>query len=146
MLSRAVRCVQHATKGTAHLPDDAKWRRDLMDHVVVFLILRARQRGVKRSSGYAWGTSRPEPGPSRRLARLQLPAAFHGLEHGDFVGIFDVAAHRNSHGDAGYAQALPLQLLGEVGGGGFAFDRGIGREDDFLDVALGDAAEQVADA
>ena len=42
-------------------------------------------------------------GSSGPLAALHFPAAFHGLEHGDFVGVFDVAAYRNAHGDAGYA-------------------------------------------
>ena len=32
-------------------------------------------------------------------------------------------------------RSLPLQLLGEVGGGGFALDRGIGREDHFFDFS-----------
>ncbi len=31
-----------------------------------------------------------------------------------------------------------LQLLGEVGGGGFTLDGGIGGEDDFFDLAFGD--------
>jgi hypothetical protein len=57
---------------------------------------------------------------------LHFPPAFHGLQHGDFVGVFDVAAYRDAHGNAGYAQSLPLELLGEVGGGSFSFDRGIG--------------------
>jgi hypothetical protein len=77
---------------------------------------------------------------------LHFPPAFHGLEHGDFVGVFDVAAYRNAHGYAGNAESLPLELLGEVGGGGFALDGGIGGEDDFLDFAAGDAADQIGDA
>ena len=36
-----------------------------------------------------------------REAALHVPAAFHGLQHGDFVGVLDVAADRDSHGDAG---------------------------------------------
>jgi len=80
--------------------------------------------------------------------RLHFPAAFDGLQHGDFVGVFDVAAYGNAHGDAGHAQSLslPLQLLGQVGGGGFAFDGGIGGEDDFFDFAAADPADQVGDA
>jgi hypothetical protein len=37
-------------------------------------------------------------------------------------------------------------LLREIGGGGFAFDRGIGRDDNFLDVAGIDTGNQVRDA
>ncbi|SPE30065.1 hypothetical protein SBA2_480006 [Acidobacteriia bacterium SbA2] len=87
----------------------------------------------------------PLLGPRRRL---HFPAAFHGLQHGNFVGVFDVAAYGNAHGDAGHAQSLslPLQLLGQVGGGGFAFDGGIGGEDDFFDFSAADPADQVGDA
>src|SRR5208282_3852 len=87
----------------------------------------------------------PLLGPRRRL---HFPAAFHGLQHGDFVGVFDVAAYGNAHGDAGHAQSLslPLQLLGQIGGGGFAFDGGIGGEDDYFDFAGADPADQVGDA
>lgn len=31
---------------------------------------------------------------------LQFAAAFHGLEHGDFVGVLDIAAGGNSSSDA----------------------------------------------
>ena len=48
-------------------------------------------------------------------------------------------------GDAGHAQSRALQLLGEVGGGGFALDRGIGSQDDFFDFAAADPADQVGD-
>src|ERR1700674_5199975 len=81
--------------------------------------------------------------PLRTAHELHFPPAFHGFEHGDFVGVFNVAAYRNSHGDPGYAQSLPLQLLGQVGGGGFSLDRGVGGEDDFFDFATADPADQV---
>ncbi len=77
---------------------------------------------------------------------LHLAAAFHGLEHGDFVGVFDIAADRNSHGDARDAKALPPELAGEVRSGGFAFDRRIGGEDDFFDFSAGEARQQIGDA
>ena len=35
-----------------------------------------------------------------RAQKSHVPAPFHRLEHGDFIGILDVAAHRNSHGNA----------------------------------------------
>lgn len=40
--------------------------------------------------GYAWART------------LQLATPFHGFEHGDLVGVLDVAAYRNSHSDARY--------------------------------------------
>ena len=39
-----------------------------------------------------------------------------------------------------------LELLREIGRGGFAFYRGIGGEDDFVDVAGIDAGEEIRDA
>ena len=32
---------------------------------------------------------------------LHFPPAFHGFQHGDFVGVFDVAVYRNAHSDPG---------------------------------------------
>src|SRR5208282_4046173 len=95
-----------------------------------------------------------EPRLRRPAQALHFAAAFHGLQHGDFVGVFDVAADGNSHGDAGHAQSLslslslslPLQLLGEIGGGGFSLDGGIGGQDNFFDFAAADPADQVGDA
>ena len=78
--------------------------------------------------------------------RLHVAAAFHGLEHGDLVGVFDVAADGDSHGDAGDFHSGALELLRQVGSGGFAFDGGIGSDNDFVDVAGVDAGNQVGDA
>ena len=36
---------------------------------------------------------------------LQVAAAFHGFEHGDFVGVLEIGAHRNAHANAGDAHA-----------------------------------------
>lgn len=68
-------------------------------------------------------------------AKLELAAVFHGFEHGDFVGEFDVGADGDAHSDAGAAEAQGFEEPGEVGGGGFAFYGGVGGEDDFGDVA-----------
>ena len=38
---------------------------------------------------------------SRGKEDLHIPAAFHGFQHGDFVGVLDVAAHWNTHRDTG---------------------------------------------
>src|ERR1700675_2571351 len=89
------------------------------------------------------GCRRAEAALPWKKPALHSPPAFHGFEHGDFVGVFDVAAYRNSHGDPGYAQSLPLELLGQIGGGGFSLDGGIGGQDDFFDFAAADPADQV---
>ena len=40
-----------------------------------------------------------------RLDSSELAASFHGLAHGDFVGVFEVAADRHAHRDARHADA-----------------------------------------
>src|SRR5450755_3738681 len=75
--------------------------------------------------------------------KLQLPPAFHGFQHGYFVGVFNVAAHGNSHGYASYPKALALELLRQISGGSFAFDRWIGGEDYLFNLAAADAGHQI---
>jgi hypothetical protein len=36
--------------------------------------------------------------PGKRQS--QLPPTLHGLQHGDLVRVFDIAAHRNAHGNS----------------------------------------------
>jgi hypothetical protein len=73
---------------------------------------------------------------------LEIAAAFHGLEHGDFVGVFEVRADRDANADAGYADAQRLQQLGHVYSGGFSFGGGIGGDDNFFDGAAFEALDQ----
>ena len=42
---------------------------------------------------------------------LKIPAAFHGFQHGDFVGIFQVCTHGDAHANACYANAQRLEQL-----------------------------------
>jgi len=63
-----------------------------------------------------------------KTPNLQLAAALHGFEHRDLVGVFDVAAYGDSHGDARDLHSCPLELLREIDRSGFAFDGGIGGE------------------
>src|SRR5208337_4037599 len=71
-------------------------------------ILRARRTLVKRGTGLGTGVRVGMAAPEKQA--LHFPPAFHGLEHGDFVGVFEVDAYRNSHGNAGHAQTLFLSL------------------------------------
>ena len=77
---------------------------------------------------------------------LQLAAAFHGFQHGDLVGVFNVAAYGNSHRDTRDLHACGLELLREIDRGGFAFHGGIGGEDDFIHIARFDAGEEIRNA
>src|SRR3981081_1284915 len=81
-----------------------------------------------------------------RSKYLQLPSAFHGFQHGDFVRVFDVAADGDAHRDAGNFDAHALELLREIRGSGFAFDRGSGGDDDLVDSAGVDAGDEVRDS
>ena len=83
--------------------------------------------------------------------RLDLAAAFHGAGHGDFVGVFDVAAGWDAGGDPGDLYGVAglagvMEGCGQPVGGGFALECGAGGEDDFVDFAALDAGEQVCGA
>ena len=71
---------------------------------------------------------------------------FEGAGHGDFVGVLDVRAGRNSGGDARDAKAgfCAAEFVGEVGSGRFALRRGAGSKDDLFGSV--EAGEQVGDA
>src|SRR5260370_34672164 len=48
--------------------------------------------------------------------RSHLPSAFHGFQHHDFIGVFNVDAYGNAHSDTPDfgRQTLVLDLLGDV--------------------------------
>src|SRR5260370_994301 len=80
--------------------------------------------------------------------RSHLPSAFHGFQHGDFIGVFNVAAYRNAHSDTRNfgRRTLALDLLGEVNRGGLAFHGGIGGENDLIYLATLQALQQILNA
>ena len=47
---------------------------------------------------------------TEHLRHSQLPPALHRFQHGDFVGVLDVAPYRNSHCDASYFQSRAPEL------------------------------------
>ena len=77
---------------------------------------------------------------------LQFAAAFHGFQHGDFVGVFDVAADGNAGRDARDFQSCAAELSGKVGRGGFAFDGWIGGDNNFVDLIVFHAAHEICDS
>src|SRR5256885_17219185 len=81
-----------------------------------------------------------------KMPILQLATAFHGFQHSDLVGVFDVASYRDSHSDARDLHSGRLELLREINRGGFAFDSGIGGEDHFIHAAGFDAGEEIRNA
>src|SRR6266705_2408148 len=82
------------------------------------------------------GDKNPEKIEGRQL---ELSSSFHRLQHGDLIGIFNVASHRNSGGDTRNLHrwcSCPPDLLREIKRGGFSFDRGIGGDDHFIHAAV----------
>ena len=53
----------------------------------------------------------PEPRQVRSLRmyffRLDFPPSFHRFQHGDFIGVLNVAADGDAHRDARNPEALP---------------------------------------
>src|ERR1700733_5975469 len=97
------------------------------------------RQGSRNDCGRIWRRKRAG------LWMLQLPSPFHRLEHRDLVGIFNVAADRDAHGDARNFHTCTLELLRQVSRGGFAFNRGISGEDDLIDIAGIYARDEVRD-
>ena len=77
---------------------------------------------------------------------LQLPAPLHRLEHGDLIGVLDVAADRDAHCDPRHFHSGALQLLRKVSRSGFPFNRGIGGHDHFIDITRVNTRDQIGDA
>src|ERR1700730_14638289 len=77
---------------------------------------------------------------------LELSPSFHGLQHGDLVGVLNVAAHRDSHRDARHLQPLPAELSREIGRRGFALHRGIGGQNHFIHLPAIHSPHQVGDS
>src|SRR5437899_3790442 len=77
--------------------------------------------------------------------KLDVAAALHGFEHCHFIGEFQVRAHRDADTDARNADAQRLQQLREVHGGGFAFGRGVGGDDDLFHRAIFQPLDQALD-
>src|SRR5579859_311439 len=66
---------------------------------------------------------------------LQLSSAFHGLQHGYLVGIFDIAAGWYARSDSCHLNAGPLQQSCEMDGRGLALDGRVGGDDDLIQAA-----------
>ena len=80
------------------------------------------------------------------IGSLEIAAAFEGAAEGEFVGVIEAAAGGEALRDAGDADAGVGERFGEIMAGGIAFDIGGEREDDFFDVLLWDALDELGDA
>ena len=67
----------------------------------------------------------------RKCTELQFAPAFEGTSKGHFVGGFERAARRQAEADAGNRHTERLELLGQIMGGGIAFNFGAEGQDDF---------------
>ena len=77
---------------------------------------------------------------------MKIAAAFEGAAESEFVGIIKAAAGGEPLRDARDADAGVGERFGEIMAGGVAFDIGGEREDDFFDVLLWDALDELGDA
>ena len=75
-----------------------------------------------------------------------FPPAFHCLLHSHFVGVLDVAAHGNAGGDAGDANPGRFEQARQIDGRGFAFERGIGGDDNLVGAVVFQAVHEVGNA
>jgi len=104
------------------------------------------QRGTANLLSSDRGQSFAQVGESTdtwAAAGLQLAAAFDSLKHGDFVGVLDVAADGNAHGNAGHLQTGALELSRQIDCGCFAFDCRVGSNDDLIDLPELDPAKRL---
>ena len=77
---------------------------------------------------------------------LDVAAAFERAAERHLVGVLEVAADGQPARDSRHEHAERLQQTREIHRGRFAFDVGIGREDDLVDTVLLDTREQLLDA
>src|SRR5947207_9552650 len=90
--------------------------------------------------------SGPRSRSCREKAELQLSSSLDCLCHGDFVRVFDVASGGDAGSDAGYLHAWAFDELGDVNRSSFAFDGGIGRDDDLVHFAGVDAMSEITES
>src|SRR6202158_3433399 len=74
---------------------------------------------------------------------LEISSAFHGFHHGDFVGVLEVGADRDTDTDARDADTERFYKLREIHGRGFAFRVRVRCDDDFFDRAALEALDQI---
>ena len=77
--------------------------------------------------------------------RSGVAAALEGAAQGDFVGVFEVPAHRQAGRQPGHGDADGLEHPCQVGGRGLALKVGVGGDDDFLDGAVVEPGEELTD-
>src|SRR5262245_14780831 len=79
--------------------------------------------------------------------QLHLPTGFQCAGDGHTVGVFELAADGHAGGDAGGADAERFYDLGNIKGGGFAFDVRAGGDDQLVDLVwAGQAGHQLLQA
>lgn len=64
---------------------------------------------------------------------LDRLSAFERAGYGDFVGVFEIGAHRQAFGQAGHPDGGIFELASEVHGGRFPFEVWVGGDNYFLD-------------
>src|SRR5207237_3990458 len=82
-------------------------------------------------------------GPSTTRSDIELPPSFKRPAKGHFVGIFEIAAHRQSAGESRHPQPHRLDQPGEIRRRRFAFEIRISREDELGDRSVSEPSQQL---
>src|SRR3990172_11312625 len=85
----------------------------------------------------------PQLGFRKRVSVFSTP--FERFPHRDLVGVVDLRAHGNAHGDSGHAPSERLDELREVDGGCFPLHVGVRRENDLFHLAASQPIEKALD-
>ena len=75
--------------------------------------------------------------PANAAASSDRPAPAQRVRQRAAIDVFEVTTHGHAMGNAGDFHVLPACHLSEIVGRGLTFHRGIGGDDQFLDVAAG---------
>jgi hypothetical protein len=71
------------------------------------------------------------------------PAAFERPTQREFVGILEIAAHWQAAGNTGDREAERFKESRQIHGGGFAFDVGVGTQNDLRDRMIAQPVEEL---
>ena len=76
---------------------------------------------------------------------IEAPAALKSSSQRDLIGVLQIPAYRQPTGQAGHPKTERLEHASQVGGGRLPLEVGIGRQNNFGDVAIGQAHHQFFD-
>ena len=94
-------------------------------------------------TGWRVNDSWREVAPTESGHGSELSAPRQGPSEGHLIGVFDIATHRHAERETGNPSSARFEEPGQIEGGSFTLDVGIGRQDDLLDTI--EAVEETGD-